>query len=111
MLAALLVIIPAQALSRKESEKAGAMLFRDKGCAYCHGTSAEGTGRGPSLANLRKTWKGTQIADQIENGGQKMPSFKESVSPQELSQLVAYLRAKHRPIAPRIAANPPVSEP
>jgi mono/diheme cytochrome c family protein len=100
--------IPSQALSKKELEQAGAILFRDKGCAYCHGATAQGTSRGPSLANLRKTWKAPQIAHQIENGGQKMPSFKEAVSPVELTQLVAYLRAKHRPIAPPVTAPVPV---
>jgi mono/diheme cytochrome c family protein len=34
------------------------------------------------------------------NGGQKMPAFRESVSDEEAAQLVAWLRAKHRPVAP-----------
>jgi mono/diheme cytochrome c family protein len=50
--------------------------------------------------------KPEQIADQIQNGGKKMPSFKESVSKDEVDQLVAYLRAKNRPVAP--AATPAI---
>jgi mono/diheme cytochrome c family protein len=89
----------------KESEQAGATLFRDKGCAYCHGANTQGTPKGPSLLAVRKLLKAQQIADQIKNGGQKMPSFEESLSPVEISELVSYLRAKHRP-APGPAASP-----
>jgi len=96
--------ITAHALSRQDSEQAGAVLFRDKGCAYCHGPAGLGTQKGPSLANVRKTLNAKQIAHQILNGGQKMPSFEESVSPTELTELVAFLRAKHRPIPPPAAA-------
>jgi len=81
----------------RTSEAAGATLFRDKGCAYCHGANAQGTPKGPSLGNVRKTMKPAQIADQIKNGGQKMPSFADSLSDAEVDQLVAYLRARHRP--------------
>jgi mono/diheme cytochrome c family protein len=41
--------------------------------------------------------KPTQVTGQIENGGQKMPSFSDSLSHDEVAQLVAFLRAKHRP--------------
>jgi len=84
---------------------AGATLFRDKGCAYCHGANAQGTQKGPSLAAVRKNMKPAQISAQIENGGQKMPSFSDSLSHDEVAQLVAFLRAKHRP------APAPVAEP
>lgn len=90
---------PSLALSKKDKEQAGATLYHDKGCAYCHGDHGQGTGKGPSLAHLRKDWKAPRIAAQIENGGQKMPSFKESLSEAEIDQLVAYLRSKHGPSA------------
>jgi mono/diheme cytochrome c family protein len=54
--------------------------------------------------------KPAQIVDQIKNGGQKMPSFEDSLSSDEIAQLVAYLRAKHRPMPtplPETPANPP----
>ncbi len=110
LLTVVLITVPSHALSKKESEEAGAILFRDKGCAFCHGANAAGTTRGPSLADVRKTMKPEQIADQIQNGGKKMPSFKESVSKDEVDQLVAYLRAKNRPVCqpnpPAIVSNP-----
>ena len=91
---------PSKPLSVKEQEAAGAVLFRDKGCAYCHGKSTEGTHKGPSLLDVRKHLKADQIANQIKEGGQKMPAFKESLSDDEVTNLVAWLRAKHRPVAP-----------
>jgi mono/diheme cytochrome c family protein len=96
--------------SPKAAESAGATLFRDKGCAYCHGANTQGTPKGPSLQNVRKTMKPAQIVDQIKNGGQKMPSFEDSLSGDEIAQLVAYLRAKHRPMPtplPETPASPP----
>jgi mono/diheme cytochrome c family protein len=94
------IVLPAQAAvasGSKAAAAAGATLFRDKGCAYCHGASAQGTQKAPSLAKVRKTMKPAQITDQIENGGQKMPSFRDSLSDDEVAELVAFLRAKHRP--------------
>jgi mono/diheme cytochrome c family protein len=102
------------AFASKAAERAGAVLFREKGCAYCHGAAAQGTQKGPSLADVRKTMKPAQITDQIENGGQKMPSFQDSLSKDEVAQLVAWLRAKHRPAPPPVApaqTSAPVSNP
>jgi len=96
--------------SRKAAETAGATLFRDKGCAYCHGANAQGTPKGPSLENVRKTMKPAQISGQIKNGGQKMPSFDDSLTSDEITRLVAYLRAKHRP-APLPLPQPLVAPP
>ena len=101
-----LLIQPAFAGGSK-AEQAGAVLFRDKGCAYCHGSTAQGTPKGPSLADVRQKLKAPQITRQIVNGGQKMPSFRDSLTDNEISQLVAYLRAKNRPIAvPAQSPNP-----
>ncbi len=99
--------------TKKEQELAGAWLFRDKGCAYCHGTTGLGTKKGPSLADVRKKLKAPQIASQIKNGGQKMPPF-DSLSDDEVARLVSYLRAKHRPAPPPAVAeptSPPLSNP
>jgi mono/diheme cytochrome c family protein len=97
--------LPAHALfgsKTKAAEQAGALLFRDKGCAHCHGADGTGGKKGPALTDLRKNklWTPAKITDQIMNGGQKMPAFRESVSDEEAAQLVAWLRAKHRPVAP-----------
>jgi mono/diheme cytochrome c family protein len=80
----------------------GAILFRDKGCAHCHGVGGSGGKKGPSLGGLRKDklWTPKKITGQIFDGGQKMPPFRDSVTDQEAAQLVAYLRAKRKPSPP-----------
>ncbi|MDR3726025.1 MAG: cytochrome c [Terracidiphilus sp.] len=103
-------VLPAHALfgsKTKAAEQAGALLFRDKGCAYCHGAGGIGAKKGPALTDLRKNklWSPAKITDQILNGGQKMPAFRESLSDVEAAQLVAWLRAKHRPVAPEATAR------
>ena len=86
----------------KSAEIAGAALFRDKGCTYCHGVNLEGTKKAPPLADIRKQkeWTDEKLTSQILDGGQKMPPFRESVSDDEILQLIAFLRAKNRPTPP-----------
>lgn len=101
--------LSAHAASTKADEEAGAVLFRDKGCAYCHGAGGVGGKKAPSLTGLRtdKAWPPANITKQILNGGQKMPPFGDSLTDAEIAQLVAYLRAKTRPIPPPLPAPPP----
>jgi mono/diheme cytochrome c family protein len=108
------VATPAHAFSgrnTKADEQAGALLFRDKGCAYCHGAGGVGGKKAPSLMGLRedKAWPPEKISSQILNGGQKMPPFSDSVTDEQVAQLVAYLRAKHRPVPPPAPPVAPVS--
>ncbi|HEY2471916.1 MAG TPA: cytochrome c [Terracidiphilus sp.] len=93
---------PGYASRKDDDAKAGAVLFRDKGCTYCHGAGASGAKKGPSLLDLpkNKTWTDAKITDQILNGGQKMPPFRDSVTDEEVSLLIAYLRAKNKPVPP-----------
>jgi mono/diheme cytochrome c family protein len=95
---------------------AGAVLFRDKGCAHCHGDGGVGTLKAPSLADIRKDkdWPPEKMTDHILNGGQKMPPFRDSLNDDEIAQLVAYLRAKSKPVPPPLAngqAAPPAPAP
>jgi mono/diheme cytochrome c family protein len=105
---------PAHAASKtKAAEEAGAVLFRDKGCSYCHGASGGGGKKGPDLRGIRtdKLWPPDKITKQILNGGQKMPPFSDSLTDVEIAQLVAYLRAKERPVPPPVAAPPAPAPP
>jgi mono/diheme cytochrome c family protein len=97
----------------KADEEAGALLFRDKGCAYCHGTGGIGGKKAPSLAAIRtdKDWPPAKITNQILSGGQKMPPFGDALTDEEISQLVAYLRAKNRPTPPAPAPDQPSAPP
>jgi mono/diheme cytochrome c family protein len=98
-------------LAADPKAEAGAILFRDRGCTHCHGATGEGTHKGPSLANVRKAMTPEQMTNQIWNGGQNMPPFSDSLSHDEVSQLVSFLRAKHRPVAPPAPVSPPLSNP
>jgi mono/diheme cytochrome c family protein len=103
----------ALAASKTEADaKAGAALFVDKGCTFCHGVGGAGTSKAPSLVDLRKdkAWPADKIKNQILNGGQKMPPFADSLTDQEVSQLIAYLLAKHRPAPPAAASANPASQ-
>lgn len=93
----------------KADEQAGAVLFRDKGCSYCHGAGGTGGKKGPDLSNIRKNklWTAEKMSSQIQNGGQKMPPFADSLTDTEIGQLVAYLRAKQRPVPPPAPPAPP----
>jgi mono/diheme cytochrome c family protein len=93
----------------KDDEKAGAVLYRDKGCPQCHGADLNGNKKGPALADIRNdpAWPPDKITKQITDGGAKMPPFGESLTDQEVAQVVAYLRAKDRPAPAAPAAPPP----
>ncbi len=103
------------AAKKSDEEKAGAVLFRDKGCTYCHGVGGVGTKKAPSLIGLPKdkTWTPDKITAQILNGGQKMPPFRESVTDDDVTDLIAYLRAKNKPVPPPAATqdSAPASSP
>jgi mono/diheme cytochrome c family protein len=93
----------------KADELAGATLFRKLDCAHCHGEGGIGTKKAPSLVDIRrnKEWTPARITSQILNGGQKMPPFSDSLTDDEIAQLVAYLRAKHRPVPPPVSQGTP----
>lgn len=91
----------------KDAVAAGAILFRDTGCAHCHGGNLEGTKKGPALADIGTdtVWTPDKIHEQILNGGEKMPPFADSLSDPEIDQIVQYLRAKDRPVPPPAAGS------
>jgi mono/diheme cytochrome c family protein len=93
--------------SRGEAEKAGAQLYREKGCEFCHGVGGVGGKKAPALTGLPadKAWTPEKMTGQILNGGQKMPPFRESLTDDEVSELIAYLRAKDKPVLPPASAG------
>jgi mono/diheme cytochrome c family protein len=92
---------PAQAPDTQAAEQAGAVVFH-KNCARCHGVNLEGTKKAPPLAEIQKKkhWTDERITKRVLNGAGKMPSFRDSLSPDQIQQLIAYLRAEHRPAPP-----------
>ncbi|MFZ1012173.1 MAG: cytochrome c [Terracidiphilus sp.] len=106
-LAALLFADGALAAGSKADAASGAVLYRDRGCARCHGARGEGTLKAPALVNIRKNkmWAPEKITQQIQNGGQKMPPFGDSLSDAEVAQIVTFLRSKHWPAAVQAAPS------
>ena len=102
-----LVVVSA---ASKQDEAAGAMLFREKGCVYCHGPDARGTEKAPDLSTVGKRLKREQIERQIRDGGAQMPAFGEALQPDEIKLLVDYLKTK-RKAAGRSAEAGGLSEP
>jgi mono/diheme cytochrome c family protein len=106
-----LVSLPALAAQSPSGDKdpalAGAILFHNTGCEHCHGVGGVGTKKGPPLVEIRddKKWPPEKMRDQILNGGEKMPPFGDSLTDDEISQVIAYLRAKDRPSPPSTPAS------
>jgi mono/diheme cytochrome c family protein len=77
----------------------GRQLFEDQ-CSICHFTASSAKKIGPGLKAIYRTGKfanGKKVDDAsmrawIENGGVDMPAFKESLSAQQIADLIAFLR-------------------
>ena len=77
----------------------GAKIY-SKQCAVCHYATTKEKKIGPGLANIYTVGKytnGKKVDDAsmrawIEAGGKDMPGFKESLKPNEIRDLLAYLR-------------------
>ncbi len=71
-----------------------------KQCQICHFATSKAKKIGPGLANIYPGGKfsnGKKVDDAamrvwIESGGKDMPGFKETLKPNEIRDLIAYLR-------------------
>jgi mono/diheme cytochrome c family protein len=78
---------------------AGRELF-ERGCAVCHHANATQTKVGPGLLGLYKLKalpNGEAVTDEnierwVRNGGGQMPGFKNAISPEQMRDLIAYLK-------------------
>lgn len=81
---------------------AGAKLFHDKGCEYCHTISGYGGIRGPDLTYVGDLLTRDQIETRIFSGAANMPSYSRILTPEELHDLLAFLVSRRRQtIAPQ----------
>lgn len=71
--------------------KAGATLFYEKGCQYCHQIDNTGGHVGPDLSQIGRTLTKEQLELKIVNGGPDMPAFGGIVSKEELKTLSNFL--------------------
>jgi len=70
---------------------AGAQVFSEAGCGSCHTLAAAGSSgtTGPNLDELQPSFD--QVVEQVTNGGGGMPSFKDQLSEQQISDVAAYV--------------------
>ena len=94
---AILVVLVA-AFAAAQADKEGAALYK-KSCAMCHG--ADGSGNSPmgkkmgvrdlSSADVQKQTD-AQLTAIIAKGKDKMPAYGEKMKPEEIKNLVAYIK-------------------
>jgi len=73
---------------------AGAKLFHDKGCEFCHAISGQGGKRGPDLTLVATRMSPLEMVGRITNGGPNMPAYVSSLSQDELNAIVAFLATR-----------------
>ncbi|MGZ3922853.1 MAG: cytochrome b N-terminal domain-containing protein [Flavisolibacter sp.] len=80
--------------SRDTLASAGAVLFQQKACLYCHTINDVGGKVGPDLTHVADRLNEQQMIIRIVNGANNMPAYGGSLSGHELSKLVAFLKTK-----------------
>jgi len=70
---------------------AGKKVFTTAGCSGCHTLKDAGSSgtTGPNLDDLKPS--AARVAKQVTNGGKIMPSFKASLSAQQIQDVAAYV--------------------
>ena len=68
----------------------GAALYKSK-CAMCHGASGEGKAAMKTV-QFPKTLAEADIVKTLENGKNKMPSFKGKLTPDEITQVAKFVK-------------------
>jgi mono/diheme cytochrome c family protein len=82
-------IVPAFHL--KGDPTKGKAVFASAGCGSCHTlAAAHSTGTiGPNLDTLKPDYRA--VTAQVTNGGAQMPSFKKTLSTQQIADVAAYV--------------------
>jgi ubiquinol-cytochrome c reductase cytochrome b subunit len=87
--------LPSQITANLSPQAAqGAQSFETRGCLNCHSIAGTGGQRGPDLTHIGGSLSADEMTWRILNGGTNMPAYGSTLSPQELSALVAFLSAQ-----------------
>jgi len=97
----MLILLTATALTLPAfaAESPGAVVYRTKMCKACHGDDGSGNtpaGKTVKAADLRsdevQKKSDAELSATVINGKGKMPSFKSSLSQQQVKDVVAFVR-------------------
>jgi ubiquinol-cytochrome c reductase cytochrome b subunit len=72
----------------------GARLFHEKGCEFCHAIEGSGGQRGPDLSQVASRMTPVQIEARITNGSPNMPAYAQSLTPEEVRTIAAFLATR-----------------
>jgi ubiquinol-cytochrome c reductase cytochrome b subunit len=72
----------------------GARLFHEKGCEFCHAIEGFGGERGPDLSQVASRMSPVQIEARITNGSPNMPAYAQSLKPEEVRTIAAFLATR-----------------
>jgi ubiquinol-cytochrome c reductase cytochrome b subunit len=73
---------------------AGITLFEQKACLYCHKINGDGGNVGPDLTHVANRLNENEMILRIVNGAENMPAYGGSLSRDELTKLVAFLKSR-----------------
>ncbi|MVN22518.1 cytochrome b N-terminal domain-containing protein [Mucilaginibacter arboris] len=73
---------------------AGAALFYNKGCLYCHKINNQGGIKGPDLSQIAQRLSKGDMIIRIVNGGGNMPAYGGILNKKELTEVVVFLQSR-----------------
>jgi mono/diheme cytochrome c family protein len=82
------------AFASSRSQRAhGVQVFTNTGCQNCHSIRGVGGHRGPDLSGVGRRKSKAALQQQIVYGDKVMPAFGDDLEPNDLKNLVAYLKS------------------
>ena len=85
--------------SSRTQRSHGAAIFAESGCQHCHTIGGVGGHKGPDLSGVGRRRSKSAMRQQIVYGSKVMPAFGDDLEPDELRDLIAYLRSCREKLA------------
>ena len=79
--------------SSRNQRARGAAVFSESGCEHCHTIKGIGGHKGPDLSDVGRRKSKAAMRQQILYGSKVMPAFGDDLEPNEITDLIAYLRS------------------
>jgi mono/diheme cytochrome c family protein len=104
--AVLVLAFSSFALASSRQRARGAAVFTVSGCQHCHTINHVGGHKGPDLSGVGRRVSKAAMRRQIVYGSKVMPSFGYVLEPDEIKDLIAYLRScRMKPPKPAPSAS------